>query len=156
SQTPCTISSLTGKTGYTAYKIYQGDMYTPFYPSICETPRSANEISYCQNVVRAVPSYCAGNVTLANGQSTCGLYNLNQTYPNGDLMLDKGILELPFQLRTTTHMGPVTGATVFYTNDQIWFENGQVKSGYEDRKGKFYDSAIYRAIFLDDLPGFKK
>ncbi len=29
-----------------------------------------------------------------------------------------------------------------------------VASGYEDRKGKFYDSALYRALFLNDLPGF--
>jgi hypothetical protein len=101
-----------------------------------------------------VPTYCVGNVTLASGQSTYGTYYLNQTYPNGDLKLNKAILQMPFQLQTTTHMGPVTGATLFYTEDKIWFENGEIKSGYEDRKGKFYDSLIYRAMFLEDVPGF--
>ena len=155
SQTPCTISSLTNRSGLTAYEIYAGQNYLYYYPQFCQSPSSANEIAYCQNVVRAVPTYCVGNVTLANGQSTYGTYYLNQTYPNGDLKLNKAILQMPFQLQTTTHMGPVTGATLFYTEDKIWIENGEVKSGYEDRKGKFYDSLIYRAMFLDDVPGFR-
>lgn len=155
SQTPCTISSLSKRTGLTAYEIYAGQNYLYYYPPFCQSPQSANEIAYCQNVVRAVPTYCVGNVTLANGQTTYGTYYLNETYPNGDLRLNKAILQMPFQLQTTSHMGPVTGATLFYTEDKIWIENGEVKSGYEDRKGKFYDSNLYRAMFLEDLPGFK-
>jgi hypothetical protein len=37
----------------------------------------------------------------------------------------------------------------------MWVENGAITSGYEDRKGKFYDSNIYKALFLNDLPGFE-
>ncbi len=155
SQTPCVISSITNKTGLTAYEMYAGQTYIPYYPPNCETPTSANDIAYCQNFIRAVPTYCVGNVTLANGQSTYGTYYLNETYPNGDLKVNKAFLQMPFQIPTTSLMGPVTGATLFYTEDPLWIENGVVKSGYEDRKGKFYDSNLYRAMFLQDLPGFK-
>ena len=44
---------------------------------------------------------------------------------------------------------------MFYTKDEIWLESGEVKSGYEDRKGKFYDSNLYKAFFTGDLPGFE-
>ncbi len=155
SQTPCVISSITNRTGLTAYEMYAGQTYISYYPPNCEAPQSANDIAYCQSVIHAVPTYCVGNVTLANGQSTYGTYYLNQTYPNGDLMINKAFLQMPFQIPTTTHMGPVTGATLFYTEDPVWIENGVVKSGYEDRKGKFYDSNLYKAMFLGDLPGFK-
>jgi hypothetical protein len=53
-------------------------------------------------------------------------------------------------------MGPVIGATVFYTEDPIWIENGNVESGYSDRVGDFYDSVLYHALFLNDLPGFEQ
>ncbi len=155
SQTPCVISSLTNRTGLTAYEMYAGQQYISYYPPNCETPTSASDIAYCQDFIRAVPTYCVGNVTLANGQSTYGTYYLNETYPNGDLKINKAFLQMPYQIPTTSHMGPVTGATLFYTEDPIWLENGVVKSGYEDRKGKFYDSNLYRAMFLGDLPGFQ-
>jgi asparagine N-glycosylation enzyme membrane subunit Stt3 len=151
---PCTISSLTGQTGYTAYEIYEGGRYTPDYPSYCVQPTDPNVVAYCQNAVSAVPAYCVGNVTLANGQSVYGTYYLNETNPNGDLKINKAIMQLPYQLPSTYHLGPVTAFTLFYTEDAVWLDNGVVTSGYADRKGKFYDSNIYRAIFLRELPGF--
>lgn len=154
SNTPCTISELTGKSGFTAYKMYAGGSYMPYYPTFCMAPEDANTLAYCRQVVRAVPAYCVGNVTLATGETTFGTYYLNETSPNGDLKLNKALLQLPYQLPTTLHMGPVTGVTLFYTDTPVWLENGEVKGGYEDRKGKFYDSAIYRATFLGELPGF--
>jgi asparagine N-glycosylation enzyme membrane subunit Stt3 len=151
---PCVISSLTNKTGFTAYKIFIGDAYIPDYPGFCVSPTEPNAVAYCRDAVRAVPAYCLGNVTLASGQSMIGTYYINETYPNGDLKLNKAILQLPYSYPTTSHFGPTTRATLFYTNDAIWLENGEVKSGYEDRKGKFYDSALYKAMFLNELPGF--
>jgi hypothetical protein len=44
---------------------------------------------------------------------------------------------------------------LLYTKDQAWVENGQVVNGYSDRKGDFYDSALYQALFLGELPGFR-
>jgi asparagine N-glycosylation enzyme membrane subunit Stt3 len=155
SSNPCTISSLTSKTGYTAYKMYVGSTYLSYYPNFCISPQDPNAIAYCRDVVRAVPTYCVGEALMADGQSSVATYYLNETYPNGDLKLSKGLLLMPYQLQTTEHMGPVTGATIFYTHDAMWLENGEAKSGYEDRKGKFYDSAIYQALFLNDLPGFR-
>lgn len=151
---PCTISQLTGKSGYTAYKVYAGGTYLPYYPGFCMAPNDANTMAYCREVIKVVPAYCVGNVTLATGETTLGTYNLNETYPNGDLTLNKALLQLPYPYATTSHVGPATRATLVYTEDAIWLENGVIKSGYEDRKGKFYDSSLYRAIFLNDLPGF--
>jgi len=155
SRNPCTISTLTNRTGLTAYKIYSGEQYLSYYPSFCMASEDPKVQAYCNNVIRAVPAYCVGNATLADGQGTIGTYYLNETYPNGDLKLNKATLLMPYSLQNTMHLGPATGVTLFYTNDQVWLENGVVKSGFEDRKGKFYDSAIYRALFLNDLPGFK-
>lgn len=157
SSSPCTISKLANKTGYTAYKVYIGpkQLYLPYYPDFCFSS-DAQAIAACKYNVRVKPEYCVGPVTLANGQQTMSTYYLNETAPNGDLKLNKAFLQMPFQLPNTPHMGPVTGVTLLYTEDKVWLENGEVTSGYEDRKGKFYDSAIYRAIFTDSLPGFKQ
>ncbi len=169
SNNPCTISSLSNKTGFTAYEMYQdvykagadgrpvfaGTFYVPYYPSDCASPTDPNVVAYCKNLVRAVPTYCVGEVTLASGQQTYGTYYLNQTYPNGDLRLNKALLQMPYQLQNTYHFGPATAFTLFYTEDAIWLENGEVKSGYEDRKGRFYSSNLYRAMFLNDIPGFR-
>lgn len=166
---PCIISSISNKTGLIAYEMYQdiyvadangkvnfmGTFYTPAYPPDCVNPTDANVISYCKNNVKAVPTYCVGQVTLANGQQTYGTYYLNETYPNGDLKLNKALLEMPAQIQNSTHFGPATAVTLLYTNDSIWLENGEVKSGYEDRKGLFYSSNIYSALFLNEIPGFK-
>ncbi|MFH0884571.1 MAG: hypothetical protein V1861_02580 [Candidatus Micrarchaeota archaeon] len=152
---PCTISTLTGKTGYTAYKMYAGKTYLPYYPNFCMAPTDPQAVAYCRDYIRAVPAYCVGNATLVNGQGTFATYSMNETYPNGDLKLNKALLQLPSELPTSTHFGPATGLTLFYTKDAAWLENGMVKSGYEDRKGKFYDSALYQAVFLTELPGFK-
>ncbi len=154
SANPCTISPLTGKTGYTAYKMYAGDTYLPYYPDVCRAPADSNSIAYCRDYIRAVPAYCVGNATVASGQPQLATYYLNETNVNGDLKLNKAFLGLPYLLQTSSHFGQAYGFTLFYTRDPVWLENGEITDGYGDRKGKFYDSALYRAIFLDDLPGF--
>ncbi|VVC04305.1 Uncharacterised protein [Candidatus Bilamarchaeum dharawalense] len=154
SQIPCTISSLTNKTGLTAYKLKVGDITLPYYPSDCMQPANSQIADQCRMVYQVVPTYCVGETTLVNGQKTPTTFYLNETYPNGDLKLNKAQLALPAQL-PTIHLGTVTQATLIYTNDPIWLDNGVVKSGYEDRKGKFYDSNLYHAMFLGNIPGFK-
>jgi asparagine N-glycosylation enzyme membrane subunit Stt3 len=149
----CTISQLSNKTGVVAYKVYVGDYYIPMYPGNCVDPKTPNDIAYCR-AVSMVPTYCVGDVMLATGESSVATYYLNETYPNGDLKLNKAVIQLPFQYYTS-HIGAVTGATLLYTHDNMWVENGAITSGYEDRKGKFYDSNIYKALFLNDLPGFE-
>jgi asparagine N-glycosylation enzyme membrane subunit Stt3 len=154
SSIPCTISDLTGKTGLTAYKLYAGDTPLSFYPSFCENPSDQTYVQYCRSAYQAVPTYCVGEATLASGEATTATYYINETYSNGDLKLNKAQLGLISSLTATSHLGDATQLTLFYTNDPIWLENGEIKSGYEDRKGKFYDSALYRAIFLGEIPGF--
>ncbi|MBD3210624.1 hypothetical protein GF318_04560 [Candidatus Micrarchaeota archaeon] len=167
SSQPCTISKTGNKTGNLAYKVYEdvyqekngeaeflGTFYRHYYPPGCVNPKDANTVSYCRNAVHMEPAYCVGNVLLATNETIPGTYYLNQTYPTGDLKLNKAMLQLPLQYHTS-HLGPVTAATLFYTNEPIWIENGVIKSGYEDRKGEFYDSNLYKGLFLNSIPGFE-
>ncbi len=154
SQSPCTVSALSDKTGLTAYKIYANGVYRPYYPNDCVSPSDQAVVSGCQNAIQAVPTYCVAEAMLANGQPATATYYLDEKYPNGDLKLNKAILQFPFSLPNSVHMGPATGVTLLYTEDPVWLENGEIKSGYEDRKGKFYDSNLYNAIFTESLEGF--
>ncbi|MBN1169698.1 hypothetical protein JXA56_01615 [Candidatus Micrarchaeota archaeon] len=156
SQTPCIISGITNKTGLLAYKVYEDGVYKPYYRNECIAPTTANLLNFCRDYVTVKPVYCVGEATFATGQQTTATYYLNETYPNGDLKLNKAFLQFPLSYPTTMHMGPVTGITLLYTDDYIWLENGVMTSGYEDRKGKFYDSNLYKALFLDYIPGFEQ
>lgn len=98
---------------------------------------------------KMVQTYCLGETTLSNGQKTTATYYLDRKYDNGDLKLNKAILHLD-----STTQDNIAIFTAFYTTDKIWIENGEVTDGYGDRKGKFYDSNLYKAYFLENLPGF--
>ena len=173
SSNPCVISSITNQTGRVAYKIYQDiykqnekgepeyawTIYSPFYPPDCIVPSDGSEMDqnvriYCQYLVKPEPTYCMGETTLADGTPTLATYYLNETYPNGNLKLNKAHFGFYYTIQNTYHFGNVESYTLFYNKDQVWLENGAIKSGYEDRKGKFYNSAIYNAVFFGELDGF--
>jgi asparagine N-glycosylation enzyme membrane subunit Stt3 len=178
SQNPCAISSLTNKTGFLAYKMYYDifqkgpdgkpvytstgrpvvmqSVYQPYYTSDCMNPTDQNIAYYCKTYVRAVPVYCFGQTTLADGRQMYAPYSLNETNPNGDLKLVKAIAQFSYPIEQTSHFGPATGVTLLYTKDPIWLENGMMVSGYGDRPGKFYDSALYQALLFDAIPGFRE
>ena len=128
----CTISQSTGKTGMVAYA-----------PNL-----EKDALGNLQN--KFEPRYCIGEVTLASGQKADGTYYLDKKYENGDLKLNKAVMKYDY-----TTQEKVAVYTMFYTKEKIWLENGQIKDGYEDRKGKFYDSNLYKGYFLEDLPGFQ-
>jgi hypothetical protein len=157
----CTISEHGNRAGVTAYRIVavqqNGDsVYLQNYPSYCRQPIANQNTEYvCRNYIKLEPAYCVGNVVMADGSNRTGTYYIDKEYPNGDLMLNKGLMVFPTNAKSTYHLGDATALTMLYTNDMIWTENGQVKSGYEDRKGGFYDSNLYRALFLEDVPGFE-
>ena len=155
--TPCTISNISGKSGVTAYTISIGSIYSPFYPPECTADQIAAHPEYSRYCSVIVPTarYCIGNVTLADGKSMYGSYYLNETYPNGDLKLNKAFLQMPYVIRNTATFGDAYSFLMLYTKDPLWLENGQVVDGYSDRKGKFYDSPLYQGLFLGQLDGFK-
>ncbi len=169
SNDPCIISETANKTGVIAYKtyidiykqgplekpIFVGTLYSPSYLGDCINPTSQNAITFCKIAVKMVPTYCIGKAMLVNGDYTYTTYHLNETYPNGDLKLNKAIFFAINQIQGTYHFGDIIQATLVYTKDKIWLENGEVKDGLEDRSTKYYESLIYRAFFLEDLPGFK-
>lgn len=157
----CTISENQGRTGVIGYRVNIGPAggaaYTLYYPDICRGAiTDPNNLYYCQNYVQLEEAYCVGEITLADGSAGTGTYYLNETYPSGDLKLNKAILSMPFEMSGTYHLGDTMAFTLFYTNDKIWVENGDIVSGYEDAKGEFYESNLYRAIFVGEIPGFTK
>ena len=160
----CVISELSGTVGLVTYTVEIGPpngewYYSPYYPAACTGGSyDANTQAFCQYYVHLVPTYCTGNLELADGQLITGTYYLNETYPNGDLKLNKGIPSYPFAMQNTYHFGEnqMTGFTMLYTKDKIWMENGEVVDGYEDRKGKFYDSNLYKGFMLGEIEGFDK
>lgn len=95
-------------------------------------------------------TYCIGLVQLIDGKNITGTYDLNQKYENGDLKINKAFLQDNGQTSDGLQV-----FSLIYTKDKVWLDNGELKDGYEDRKGKFYDSNLYKAFILEDLPGFE-
>lgn len=96
-----------------------------------------------------VPKYCAGSATLATGQNTTALYELDKRAADGALKMHKAFLKLDSQDKKWNVY------TLFYTRDTVWIENGTISDGWADRGSKFYDSNLYNAFILEDLPGFE-
>ncbi|MEW5996470.1 MAG: hypothetical protein AB1657_02645 [Candidatus Micrarchaeota archaeon] len=128
----CVISPLSGKKGIVGYAL-------KWVPGVS----GAGQLT-------PAPTYCVGDVTLADGRSITGTYYLDRKYENGELKLNKALLSYD-----GTDANGVNVYTSLYTKDRIWVENGELKDGWEDRKGKFYDSNLYNAFVLESLPGFE-
>ncbi len=158
----CVISENPRKTGFVASKVYIGppngeQKYSIYYPGECVGSITNEQVRYfCANYVHLVPAYCVGEVELATGDKMTGTYYLNETYPNGDLRVNKAFLVYPSRLDGAYNQGPLMAFTTVYTKQKVWLENGQIVDGYEDRKTHFYDSNIYKALVLDELEGFDK
>lgn len=165
----CVISKTGNKSGVLAYRAYwstgAGDpyKYTPNYPETIfglgcygQWLNNPRYLSICQSVFRTDKAYCIGEAMLSNGQMGYGAYLLNETYPNGDLRLNKAIFAYLKTYPQTAHLGDAMTVTLLYTKDPIFLENGVAVHGYDDTAWPFYKSNLYRAMFLDELPGFTK
>ena len=130
-QQACAISPITGKSGVIAYRL--------------ERIASETGVSYVPT-----PYYCLAPVTLADGTEIIGTYYLDRTSEAGELKLNKGLITNDY---TTPDNFDVY--TLLYTKDEIWLENGEAVSGWEDRKGRFYDSVLYQGFVLKEVPGFE-
>ncbi len=126
----CTLSSLSGEKGLLAYSMKR--ITTP--SGIQVTP---------------VPAYCVGKAELTTGEFFAPYY-LDKKYLNGDLQLNKAFMVEEY---TTSQGNRVFG--LFYTKEVLWLENGELKSGWEDRSTSFYDSVLYRALILQELDNFE-
>jgi len=166
SNTTCTISKSGNKTGVLVYKAYWSWsvgtplLYTPSYPYVSGYPcygtylQNQNILAVCQKLVTVKPAYCLGDVLFADGTKGYGVYLLNETDPNGDLLLNKALLSPGTSYSGTYHLGDVFSITLVYTEDKYFLVNGNATGGYQDARTKFYASSLYRALFLDELPGF--
>ncbi len=123
---PCLISPISQKYGVVAKK---------------RVVASENGIAKKSSYASA---YCIGSVTLANGQAINGTYYLDRKTPSGELALNRALLE------------PTSSGTyvLLYTKDRVWLVDGNITSGWEDRKGRFYDSAVYKGFVLGSMDGF--
>ncbi len=126
---PCIVSNVTGKKGVVVYRQKVNVV--------------GNNPSYSLE-----PYYCLSTTKLIDGKEIPALYYLNKKTSVGDLVLNKGFL-YPVDSNKGIYV-------VLYTKDKVWVENGEVKSGWEDRKGRFYDSVLYKGYVLGELEGFKK
>jgi asparagine N-glycosylation enzyme membrane subunit Stt3 len=162
----CQISKSGNKTGVIGYEAYWTwdravqPLLSVTYPNIMgfncygDYLNDPTTLAVCQNLVMLRPTYCVGQVLLADGQQSYGTYLLNETYSNGDLKLNKAQLISPTSYTQTYHLGDAYGVALIYNEDPVFLENGQAVSGYDDRRTKFYSSNLYRALFVGDLPGF--
>jgi hypothetical protein len=95
------------------------------------------------------PAYCIGEATLANGEKVSATYYLDRKDGNGDLALSKGFI------RVLDDQNDVAYAEMVYNNQKVWpGQNGTLVDGMEDAKTGFYRSNLYKAFYLQDLPGF--
>ncbi|MEM4296049.1 MAG: hypothetical protein QXP22_00460 [Candidatus Anstonellales archaeon] len=123
----CIVSKITNKTGYVAYSTQLG-------------------IAGKQDISRLKRAYCLSTAKIVDGKEIIATYYLDKKNENDELQLNKALL-LPYS------------DGIFYlayTKDKIWIVNGSVVDGYDDRKGRFYESPLYMAFMLNELPGWEK
>ncbi len=117
-------------------------------------------------VQRGVNDYCpspVANVTLVRALSTFGysycvaedIQNGYSTpkfmvYENNMTQQNKAVLVAP-QLITLSGKQYAFYTALYFKDPNMWGDN---VSGWDDRKGKFYDSAFYQGFFLGGLDGF--
>lgn len=140
----CTVSPSTLKAGVVAFKL----AYTP------------DESGRFVKSLYPIPTYCIADAKLATNETVQAAYYLNQTYPNGDLKLNKAFIRGGCNTNDGFNCdsnGQFTGAIMFYTKEKKWLENGEVVDGYADRLNSgtyFYDSNLYKGFFLNEIEGF--
>jgi hypothetical protein len=157
----CTISKTANQSGLIGYKITipknsTDSITSPEYPYYCNKVTDQQIANYCKELIKPEPIYCVGDALMASGETITGVYDLNNKDQNGDLKLIKAQIGTPVEIENSYHFGKATQVTLYYTNEPVWFENGNITSGISDAKNKFYKSNLYRALFLNDLPGFTR
>jgi len=96
------------------------------------------------------PTYCIGEATLATGEKISATYYADRKGANGDLALSKGFIRPIDQSQQD-----VTYAEIVYNDQKVWpGANGTLVDGMEDAKTDFYRSNLYKAFYLEKLPGF--
>ncbi|MGB9719537.1 MAG: hypothetical protein ACPL06_03010 [Candidatus Anstonellales archaeon] len=128
----CTVSSITGKNGRVAYII-----------------DAVQTSSGLQTSLK--PFYCLSTTKLADGKEVPATYYLDRKNEAGELLLNKAFLLYDGK----TSVGGYDVYTLLYTKDKVWLENGTVVDGWSDRKGRFYDSNLYKGFVLKELDGFE-
>jgi len=128
----CVVSPITGKKGRVAYVI-----------TATEGP-SGPQTSF-------KPFYCFSTAKLADGKEIPATYYLERKNEAGELLLNKAFLLYDGK----TSAGGYDVYTLLYTKDKVWLENGSVVDGWSDRKGRFYDSNLYKGFVLKELEGFE-
>ena len=95
-----------------------------------------------------VAIYCISEQQLSDGRKIKISYYLDKKDEEGNLLANRGVMNL------YSSGQDLEIYSMYYTNDPLWIQNGTAVGGYDHHKGKFYESSIYRALVLEDLPGF--
>ncbi|MBU0586539.1 hypothetical protein KJ780_03435, partial [Candidatus Micrarchaeota archaeon] len=84
---------------------------------------------------------------------TLEMYDMDERMLDGTLKMHKAEIQ---PVGTTSMQGrDFYLLNLVYTKEMKWVDNGELKSGWEDRTSKFYDSNLYNAFVLENLPGFE-
>ncbi len=93
----------------------------------------------------AKKKYCFADVKTLYGPVK-GIYELDNKNAMGELVLHRA---LPKPVGSGLY-------NLYYVKDPIWYVNGSYVEGWEDHESRFYDSPLYQAFILNDLPGWSK
>jgi asparagine N-glycosylation enzyme membrane subunit Stt3 len=128
---PCKVDDTTvGKTAYAVRYKMVGGQWTGQYD--------------------LTPAYCFATAVLADNRTVNALYELNNRDEFGALKLHKAFL-IPV---VNNDQGVLY--ELLYTHEKVWKENGRVVDGFSDHVSHFYDTNLYQAFVLEQLPGFKE
>jgi asparagine N-glycosylation enzyme membrane subunit Stt3 len=103
------------------------------------------------------PKFCVGETEISlNGQITeiPAAYLLNEKNSDGTLKLLRGYV---YRQDDIIQEGVVVLNRYWLVFDEepVWVVNNTLTSGWEDRTSSFYDSNIYKALFLNEIQGFQ-
>jgi hypothetical protein len=110
-------------------------------------------IAYAYTASGLAPKYCAAAGAILGRNATL-LYDLDNRTASGELRLHRALLRGDGNV---TGQGKVYDmVTLMYFKDPIWpSDDGTgLVSGWDDRTSNFYDSTLYQAFILENLPGF--
>lgn len=133
----CTISQDTGLQGIIGYTMVND--YNNWTKTINSYPRP----TYCIDTREGTEILDGGEVI-----TIPAIYYLNDS---AELTLNKGVLRQDYG----QDGGNVYVIPVFYYPYDMWIINNTIVSGWNDRKGTFYDSNLYKALYLNQIPGFE-
>ncbi len=127
------------------------------YYKPCTISESQNIVGITAMSSHYAGGYCVGPYRFPDGRQDNVAYYLDQKEETGDLRVNRAFLK-PVRYDSINQNGQqfeVVVIMMLYTQETVWNKDGVLTSGFEDKKGRYYDSVLYRGYLLGDMPGFE-